>query len=211
MPSTATALAGVSSVHFERSPIGLVEVLTSLVLYGIGGFLLYVATILWSGWNVASLLPLIGFSGMALLCFYGAWIGVLHLEVDLSNLPREARCRRKNVLTRLATHHRYKISDNGKVFIQTSVNGKYGGDSVWPVRITGLPRYYDFFLLGRCRFNNVNDAYALARTLAGYLGLSMLDHHGAARKIEDKGPYVWHPPMPDPNDPHRRHHRRRRA
>jgi hypothetical protein len=196
-------------MHFERSPIGLVEILTSLFFYGVVGGLLYVAIILWSGWNFASIFALVGFSGMALLCLYGAWINVLHLEVDLSNSPREARCRRKNVLTRLATHHRYKIPDNGKVFIQTSVNGKYGGDSVWPVRITGLPRYYDFFLLGRCRFNNVNDAYALARTLAGYLGLPMLDHHGATRKIEDDGPYVWSPPVPDA-DGHRGRRRRRR-
>lgn|ERR1017187_2912315 len=55
-----------------------------------------------------------------------------------------------------------------------------------------------------------NDAYTLARTLAGYLGLPILDHHGATRKIEDDGPYVWHPSMPDPNDPHRRRRLRRR-
>jgi hypothetical protein len=147
---------------------------------------------------------------MALLCLYGAWINVLHLEVDLSNSPREARCRRKNVLTRLATHHRYKIPGQWQG-LHPDRRGRQipGRHEVWPVRITGLPRYYDFFLLGRCRFNNVNDAYALARTLAGYLGLPMLDHHGATRKIEDDGPYVWSPPVPDA-DGHRGRRRRRR-
>jgi hypothetical protein len=199
-------------VRFEDGPIGALHIVFTLIGYLVGGGFLYLGiNPLFSGHGIGPLdvVEFVIFTGMALLCFYGAWINVLHLEVNLSNSPREARCRRKNVLTRLATHHRYRIPDNGKVFIQTSVNGKYGGDSVWPVRITGLPRYYDFFLLGRCRFNNVNDAYALARTLAGYLGLPMLDHHGATRKIEDDGPYVWSPPVPDA-DGHRGRRRRRR-
>lgn len=195
MPRTGTALAGACNVHFEDEPKNAAEIVTSLVFYGIGGFALYVARIFWAGWNFGSIPSAIS-AGVALLFIYISWANLLHLEVDLSNNPREAHCRRKNIITRIATRHRYKIPDSGKVFIQTGVGGKYQGNTVWPVRITGLPRYYDFFLLGRCRFNNVNDAYALARTLAGYLGLPMLDHHGATRKIEDEGPYVWYPPRP---------------
>ena len=194
-------------MHFERSPISAVDVLTSIVLCSVGGFAFYVARVFWTGWDLGSILASVGLSALALVPIYGAWVGVIQLEVDLSANPREARCRRKNAITRIATRHRYKIPDNGKVFIQTGVGWKYQGNTVWPVRITGLPRYYDFFLLGRCRYNNVNDAYAVARTLAGYLGLPILDHHGATRRIEDEGPYVWYPPAPDG---HRGPKRRRR-
>ena len=211
MPSIATGRAGACSMHFERCPISTVEILTSLVFYGIGGFLLYVAHLFWTGLDFGSILGTVGFSAMALIPIYGAWVGVLQLEVDLSNNPREALCRRKNAITRIATHHRYKIPDKGKVFIQTSVGGKYQSDRFWPVRITGLPRYYDFFLLGRCRYNNVKDAYDLACTLAGYLGLPILnqntiDPHEVIPKGE--GPYVWYPPAPDGQRGRKRRRRR---
>jgi hypothetical protein len=194
-------------MHFESSPITLLEAIFSLAGYAVGAFLLHVTYDLWTGWNFMSIFVAVIFSGLAGIFIYASWQAMLILEVDLSNNPREARCRRKNVITRLATRHRYKIPDNGKVFIQTGVGGKYHGNEVWPVRITGLPSYYNFFLLGRCRYNKVDDAYAIARTLAGFLGLPMRDHHGATRTIEGDGPYVWYPPEPDG---HRGRKRRRR-
>lgn len=194
-------------MRFQNDPITAFQIFFALLLYAVGGVLIYVGSLAWSGWNLVSIVAMVAFSGLAYIFISGAWVGSVHLTVDLSNSPREAICRRKNAITRIATRHRYKIPDNGKVFIQTSVAGKYGG-AIWPVRITGLPSYYDFFWLGHCRRDNVNDAYAIARTLAGYLGLPMLDHHGATRKIENEGPYVWYPPAPDG---HRGRRRRRRS
>ncbi len=138
-----------------------------------------------------------------------AWIGSLHLKVDLSNSPREARCWRKNIFTRIKTFHRYPIRDDAKVIVdRDGAHGDSGGKSVWPVNIEGLPKYYDFYILGRGR--GYDDAWAIGRTLASFLGIRFVDSKGDEHAVHDRGSKMWYGPRPEVDESPRGRRRRRR-
>ena len=138
-----------------------------------------------------------------------AWIGSLHLKVELSSSPREARCWRENIFTRLKTFHRYPIRDDAKVIVDyDGAHGDNGGESVWPVNIEGLPKYYDFYILGRGR--GYDDAWAIGRTLASFLGLRFFDTKGDEHAVHDRGSKMWYGPRPEVDESPRRRRRQRR-
>jgi hypothetical protein len=214
MPSTVMASEGACSVYFESRKWGFWSFIPGLVSMLIGGAAIYWPVYMaFDGAPVGSVVLVGAFAiPVAFILLWVGWMTNLDLKVELSNSPREARCTRENILTRISTHHRYKIHDDAKVMVQDSVGGAYGGIPTWPVLITGLPRYYNFFHLGHCRDGNIDDAYAIARCLAGYLGIRMFDWRGAEHRIDPDSSHEWRPP-PQPDESHRggRRRKRRRA
>jgi hypothetical protein len=145
----------------------------------------------------------------SLIAFWMGWRGGLHLKVELSSSPREARCCRRNVFTRLKTYHRYSIRDDAKViFTYKGVGGDENSDPTWPVYIEGLPKYYDFYILGRCRDDD--DAWAISRALASFLGIRLADPKGHEYPVYGSGMKMWYGPRPEVDESQRRRRRRQR-
>jgi hypothetical protein len=99
------------------------------------------------------------------------WLLSIEIKVDLSYSPREARCWRRNIFTRIATRHRYPIAEGAKVLIhdKTEDTDDPRDHGSWSVTIQGLPRYYDFWYLGHCK--TYGEAVKLARQLASFLDI----------------------------------------
>jgi len=175
--------------------------------FGVVAFGVWQTVTSWD-WGIAVLDILLAAVSLASLRL--AWLGSLHLKVELSNAPREARCWRKNIFTRFKTSHRYPIRDDAKVIVD--YNGVTGsndmGERIWPVNIEGLPDYYDFYILGHAR--DCDDAWAIGRTLASFLGLRFFDTKGDEHPVHDRGLKMWTGPRADYDESPRRRRRRQR-
>jgi hypothetical protein len=144
--------------------------------------------------------------GLAIL--YLAWFSSLNLKVELSDSPREARCWRKNRITRRTSYRCYKLGDDAKVIVQPRRGGGRGYQPYyWPIVITGLPWYYDFWSLAGCK--SLEDAASLSRSMAVYLGLRLFD---GKVEVPTEGPGIrpWTGPRPEHPGHHDRRRRRKR-
>ena len=155
---------------------------------------------------VASLccLPLAG------LLLLGTWTMCLSHKVELSSSPRVARCWRKNELTKRSSQHTYSIRDDARVVLGRRHGGSYGSEVFYSVKITGLPWFCNFYLLGHGR--NIDDALGLGCALALFLDLCFVDYRGKDYPVDSPDMPKWHGPRPDPEDSaqHRRRRRHRR-
>ena len=200
-------------MEFEHPTHGPRDVLGVALIwafgFGVVAFGVWQTVTSWD-WGIAVLDILLAWASFASLWL--AWRGSLHLKVALSSSPREARCWRKNIFTRFKTFHRYPIRDNAKVIVDyRGVTGSNDmGERIWPVNVEGLPKYYDFYILGRGRGND--DAWAIGRTLASFLGLRFFDSKGNEHAVHDRGMKMWYGPRPEVDEsPRQRRRRRRRA
>jgi hypothetical protein len=165
----------------------------------------------WDGIDSRMPVAILAFStaGLAVVSaiLYLAWISSFNLKVELSSSPREARCWRKNRLTRRTSYRCYKIPDDAKVIVGTRKGGGRGYQPYyWPIAITGVPWYDDFWHLGDCR--TLEDAASLSRSMAVYLGLRLFD---GKIEVPTEGPGIrpWTGPQPE-HTAHHEHRRRRK-
>jgi hypothetical protein len=198
-----------SPAHAPRDVLGVA--LVWAFGFGVTAFGVWQTLTSWD-WGIALLDILLAYASLASLWL--GWRGSLHLKVALSNSPREARCWRQNIFTRFKTFHRYPIRDDAKVIVD--YDGATGsndmGERIWPVNIEGLPEYYDFYILGRGR--GYDDAWAIGRTLASFLGLRFFDSKGDEHAVHDRGSKMWYGPRPEADESprgRRRRQRRKRA
>jgi len=211
-PSDRTVGLGLSNMEFESPTHSLGEVIGVILAWAFGcaaatlGVWLTVSDWPSGGIIAVDILVLAPFS---LIAFWMGWRVSLHLKVELSSSPREARCCRRNVFTRLKTFHRYPIRDDAKViFTSKGVGGDENSDPIWPVYIEGLPKYYDFYILGRCR--DVDDAWALGRALASFLGIRLADPKGCEYSVYGRRTKLWYGPRREVDESPRGRRRRQR-
>jgi hypothetical protein len=198
-----------SPAHAPRDVLGVA--LVWAFGFGVVAFGVWQTATSWF-WGIAVLDILLAYVSLASLWL--GWRGSLHLKVELLNSPREARCWRKNIFTRFKTFHRYPIRNDAKVIVDyRGVTGSNDmGERIWPVNIEGLPEYYDFYILGHAR--DCDDAWAIGRTLASFLGLRFFDSKGDEHPVHDRGARMWYGPRPEADESprgRRRRQRRKRA
>lgn len=207
------AQAGEFEMYFENRSRVFDDVVPSFIFTGIGlialwGCSMAILIARQEGPRVLLLVPII--LAVALMCFYLSWTNLLDVKIELSASPREARCWRKNFLTRLSRERCYRIPDDARVIFGDRVGGWNGRPVFWPIRITGIPRYYDFFLLGRCR--TYDHGFALACKLSSFLGIGLYNRKGTMYPTHDSASSKWHGPPPDDDGPRRKQrHRGRKA
>jgi hypothetical protein len=161
-------------MEFEDKWKSVWHLLVAPLLYaaGLGLFCAPILEVIDGGWQVSAIvLTVVLCVPVGSIVLWIAWQGSLQLKVELSASPREARCRRRNFFTRIATRHRYPIPDDAKVLIHDKAEDSDDprDNGSWAVTIQGLPRYYDFWYLGHCK--TYGDAVKLARQLASFLDI----------------------------------------
>lgn len=140
--------------------------------------------------------------GLALL--YPIWLSCFNLKVELSNPPREARCWRRNIFTGRTNCRCYPIREDAKVILKPRGGGGRDRSAYyWPIKLTALPSYYDFWELAGCKTQD--DANSVSATVASYLGLRLF-----SGKIEVPLESLRFRPWTGPKPEHPGHHEHRR-
>jgi hypothetical protein len=159
------------TLHVQRKDLGHV-----LLGWAIGiGILLCSAFSIFvvGGWGVV-----LGVGGLVpgyKIC-RGIWEESLHLKMQLSSPPREVHGWRKNIFTRIVTHHVYRLTKNAKVRLRMVIKNREPDVTLWQITIDGVPDYYDFGKAGNA--TTFEEAKALGSTIARYLGLPFVTGAG---------------------------------
>lgn len=192
-------------LRFESPPRTLGGFLRAVVVWAFAG--VCAAGLSWGNWTHPWEAVTIVFDLLSgpVVCWllWMAWVGGLHLKVELCASPREARCRRTNIFTSLRTRHRYPIRGDARVILRLKATADDTDSDLPPaVEIEGLPSYYDFRALGQAK--TLSDSWEIARKIASFLNLPFVDDYGNPHSTRDRGRYVWAGTGPYVSRPRRR-------